>query len=382
MRGRVTCAKDSRLALPVSGIFISRAFRLSCMRPRSTPSSISTVRCVGLPSSSTVSEPRRPGSVPSSTTVTPGEATRCPMRPANAELPLRLKSPSSPWPTASCNSTPGQPGPSTTVIVPGLGEVRIVPPSAAARGAGLAPAVLLGDHLHRQAHQRPHVGGDAAVGARDQHHLVLAAQARHHLRDARVERAAFPLQLLEQRYLVRGAEGGGRIDRAIQRQGERFLIRLDPADLARSGNRARRLCGILQRVEADLVGIGEGRLLAGNGPHAHTLLDVEAARLDDAFLQAPALEARVLEIQIGVIHLAGGERAEHPLELAGFQLEGGKQRALCGFENQFSLLLAMAGSDARTSCTRSVSISASSTPSPSGRTARTWPHGSTIMLCP
>src|SRR5467141_4617564 len=112
MRGRVTCAKDSRLALPVSGIFISRAFRLSCIKPRSTPSSISTVRCVGLPSSSTVSEPRRPGSVPSSTTVTPGEATRCPMRPANAELPLRLKSPSSPCPTASCNSTPGQPGPS------------------------------------------------------------------------------------------------------------------------------------------------------------------------------------------------------------------------------------------------------------------------------
>ena len=35
------------------------------------PSSISTLRCVGLPSSSTLSEPRRSGIVPSSSTVTP-----------------------------------------------------------------------------------------------------------------------------------------------------------------------------------------------------------------------------------------------------------------------------------------------------------------------
>ena len=56
--------------------------------------------------------------MPSSTTVTPGAATRWPSRPANAEVPLRLKSPSRPWPTASCSRMPGQPGPSTTSIVP------------------------------------------------------------------------------------------------------------------------------------------------------------------------------------------------------------------------------------------------------------------------
>jgi hypothetical protein len=58
------------------------------------PSSIGTVHWLGVPSSSILSEPRRPGSVPSSTTVQPGLATRCPMRPLNAEVPLRLKSPS------------------------------------------------------------------------------------------------------------------------------------------------------------------------------------------------------------------------------------------------------------------------------------------------
>ena len=37
--------------------------------------------------------------------------------PEKAEVCLRLKSPSSPWPTASCSRMPGQPGPSTTVSV-------------------------------------------------------------------------------------------------------------------------------------------------------------------------------------------------------------------------------------------------------------------------
>ncbi len=97
---------------------ISLAFSRSCMKPTSTPSSISTVRLVGVPSSSTVRLPRRSGSVPSSTTVTPGTAMRLPSRPAKAEVFLRLKSPSRPWPIASCSRMPGQPEPSTTSISP------------------------------------------------------------------------------------------------------------------------------------------------------------------------------------------------------------------------------------------------------------------------
>ena len=45
-------------------------------------------------------------------------ATRSPIRSVNADVPLRLKSPSSPWPIASCNRIPGQPEPSTTVMLP------------------------------------------------------------------------------------------------------------------------------------------------------------------------------------------------------------------------------------------------------------------------
>ena len=106
------------------------------------PSSISTVRLVGVPSSSIESEPRREAMVPSSTTVTPLAATCWPINPAKADVFLRLKSPSSPWPTASCSITPGQPAPSTTSISPaGAGtDSRLImasriAPSAASRHA-------------------------------------------------------------------------------------------------------------------------------------------------------------------------------------------------------------------------------------------------------
>jgi hypothetical protein len=55
------------------------------------PSSIRMVRSVGVPSSSTVSEPRRSGIVPSSNTVTPGAATRSPMRPGKGDCALAVE---------------------------------------------------------------------------------------------------------------------------------------------------------------------------------------------------------------------------------------------------------------------------------------------------
>ena len=55
------------------------------------PFSISTLRCVGLPSSSTLSEPRRLPMVPSSITVHSGLATCWPMRPLNAETLLAIE---------------------------------------------------------------------------------------------------------------------------------------------------------------------------------------------------------------------------------------------------------------------------------------------------
>ena len=161
-----------------------------------------------------LSEPRRRAIVPSSTTVMPFAATRWPTRPEKALVPFRLKSPSSPCPIASCSRMPGQPWPSTTVIVPGrrlarakieqrlidrqrrvalehrIVEIAVVEAAAAARGTLLTPSVLLDDDAERHAHERPHVRGHEAVAARDQHRLVFAGQRRHHLRDARIARRA------------------------------------------------------------------------------------------------------------------------------------------------------------------------------------------------
>ena len=87
--------------------------------------------------------------VPLSTTVTFELATDWPISPVNAEVFLRLKSASSPWPTASCSRIPGQPGPSTTCISPaGAGTApscRIAPRAAScARCSGLFdPSELL-----------------------------------------------------------------------------------------------------------------------------------------------------------------------------------------------------------------------------------------------
>ena len=116
-------------------------------------------------------------------------------------MPLRLKSPSSPWPIASCSRTPGQPGPSTTCISPAgaATDSRLVSACASAMSiarfhsrvleqtaveiasakpmiAGLAASVLLGDDLNSEAHQRPHVGGDEAVGTNDVDHAPARGQ--------------------------------------------------------------------------------------------------------------------------------------------------------------------------------------------------------------
>src|SRR5438876_9346446 len=169
-----------------------------------------TLRPVGVPSSSTLREPRRFAIVPSSTTVTSSEATFWPTRPENAETSLRLKSPSRPWPTASWSRMPGQPGPSTTVIVPaGASTARSLrtvwrrlprepapalvleeeverDASAAAVGADLALAALLGDRGHVESRQRPNVAHRPTRGRRDQRHDLLARERHDHLRDARI----------------------------------------------------------------------------------------------------------------------------------------------------------------------------------------------------
>ena len=121
MRGIGAWAKDSRRPLPVGARPSAARFAgPACSRPECRPRSARSWRD-GVPSSSMLIEPRRSGIVPSSRTVTPLAAICWPISPAKATDPLRLKSPSSPWPMASCSRIPGQPGPKHHVHHTGRG---------------------------------------------------------------------------------------------------------------------------------------------------------------------------------------------------------------------------------------------------------------------
>ena len=90
-----------------------------------------------------------------------------------------------------------------------------------------------------------------------------------------------------------------------------------------------------ERVEADVVGIGERGLLARDRAHADALVDVEAAGLDLAFFQAPAFGTRILEIQVGVVDVMREQAAEHRRELVGVEAVRRQQRGLGGMEQLF-----------------------------------------------
>src|SRR6185369_6144644 len=104
----------------------------------------------------------------------------------------------------------------------------------------------------------------------------------------------------------------------------------DAARLPGVADRARGARGILERVEADLVGVRERGLLARDRAHADALVDREAARLHDPLLERPALGARVLEVEVGGIELALLQRAEHLRETAFLQLVRRQQARVGG----------------------------------------------------
>src|SRR4030095_10650964 len=105
--------------------------------------------------------------------------------------------------------------------------------------------------------------------------------------------------------------------------------------LARNGTR--RLRCRSECCQADVVGIGESSLFAGERPDAHSLIDVEAARFDDALLQAPGLAAGILKIEIGVIHAVRHDLAEDSLKTIAVESIRSEQDLVGGYEGSFEL---------------------------------------------
>ena len=164
-------------------------------------------------------------------------------------------------------------------------EIAVVEASAPARGSLFPLAVALDNDRHRQAYQRPYVGIHQAVIARHHHHLIFAGQASHHLHHTRIDCTSIAFHPFQQCDFFRVLEGGDRIIRQIDLAARTTMQHRHGLCAALPCNCARCLRGAVQRIQADVVGIGEGGLLAAHCAHPDTLIYVETAGLDDALFQ-------------------------------------------------------------------------------------------------
>ena len=202
-------------------------------------------------------------------------------------------------------------------------EIGEIEASATTRGTLFALAVFLDDDGNRAADQRPDVGGQPAIRTGHQDHLVFAGQRGHDLDHARIKGARETFETFEQFDLGRGRQRRDGIMRDVQRPGcgQRRKSGQN-AILPGGGNRPHGIGGIAERARTDVVGIGEGGLLAGQGAHADALVDVEAAGLDDTLVETPCLGTGILEIQVGIVDLMRQDLAEGARQVALAQREG------------------------------------------------------------
>src|SRR6185503_20837284 len=98
-------------------------------------------------------------------------------------------------------------------------------------------------------------------------------------------------------------------------------------------DRPHRVRRLLERGERDVVRIRERLLVAADGAHADAAVDVERARLDDALLEAPAFEARMLKVEVREIDIVGVDRAQHARDLVEIEVRRRKQQAV-GIRNE------------------------------------------------
>ena len=191
------------------------------------PSSISTVRLVGVPSSSIESEPRRCAMVPSSTTVTPLEATLLAHQAGERRGLLAVEVAFEPVTHRLVQHDARPAGAEHHVhlagrrrhrleidqrlvqrfvggILPGIGleEARESLAAAAAVAAGFLPVAVAGDHRHVDPHQRPHVAVGLAIGAQDFDDLPVAPKRDRNLAHARVLGARIGVDGLQEPTLV------------------------------------------------------------------------------------------------------------------------------------------------------------------------------------
>ena len=209
-------------------------------------------------------------------------------------------------------------------------EIRQIITPATARAALLATFALLGNDGNVHAHHRADVRSVFTVQTGDVHHVVFAGQTGHHLHDTRIGGFGQRFNFVQQRDFGSRIKTGNRVNRHMDRLAVGRCRHFDAGFAASRTNHAHGFGRAVDRIDTQAVGVGKSSFIARNGTHAHTLIDLEAARFDDAFFQMPAFIGSALTIDVGIIDMVGADNAQALGEQIGGKVVGFEQISLYG----------------------------------------------------
>ena len=209
-------------------------------------------------------------------------------------------------------------------------EIRQIITSAAARTALLTTLTLLGNDGYVHAYHRADVGSVFTVQTGDVHHVVFAGQTGHHLHDTRIGGFGQHFNFVQQRDFGSGIEAGNRVNRHMDRLAVGWCRHFDACFAAGRTNHANCFSRAVDRIDTQAVGVGKSGFIARNGTHAHALINLEAARFDNAFFQMPTFIGSALTIDVGIIDMVGADNAQALGEQIGRKMVGFEQISLYG----------------------------------------------------
>ena len=207
-------------------------------------------------------------------------------------------------------------------------EIRQIITPAAARAALLATLALLGNDGNVHAHHRADVGSVFTVQTGDVHHVVFAGQTGHHLHDTRIGGFGQRFNFVQQRDFGGRTEAGNRVNRHMDMLAVGRCRHFDAGFATGRTNHAHCFSRAVDRINTQAVGVGKSGFITRYGTHAHALIDLEAARFDDAFFQMPTFMGSALTIDVGIIDMVGADNAQALGEQIGGKMVGFEQISL------------------------------------------------------
>jgi len=185
-----------------------------------------------------------------------------------------------------------------------LAEVVQIETSAASAVALLPAPLVFNNHTDRKAYERTHIGRDAAVESRNQHHIPFGCKRSHDLPNAQIAATRVAFNFMQKRDLGICRHCGNRIVSAVV---VRCLLATKSAFVGGLSSPTPReaaggKCSFHEDLGADPVGVGKGGFFALHCAHSNALLNGEAAGLHNALVQTPRLAACVLKIEVCIIN--------------------------------------------------------------------------------